>query len=76
MSVRIHFLPVSQDLFHIFCVENGNWRMRLHSHRDWKDGDQREQVFAYVGERGKREEVYLLLSQTHLGNYLSAIRYC
>eukprot|EP00668_Euglena_longa_P006864 GGOE01008201.1.p1 GENE.GGOE01008201.1~~GGOE01008201.1.p1 ORF type:complete len:897 (-),score=110.54 GGOE01008201.1:631-3066(-) len=39
------------DVFHLFSVEDGKWRMRLVQHENWEEGDRLEQV-----ERQSKEQ--------------------
>jgi len=39
------------DVFHLFAVEDGKWRMRLIQHADWEEGDRKEQA-----DRQSKEE--------------------
>eukprot|EP00667_Euglena_gracilis_P002686 EG_transcript_2691 len=39
------------DVFHLFSVEDGKWRMRLVQHENWEEGDRQEQV-----ERQSKEQ--------------------
>jgi len=39
------------DVFHLFSVEDGKWRMRLVQHEDWEEGDRQEQAERQSKER-------------------------
>lgn len=38
------FIERHNDVFSIFPIEEGKWRMRLLCHEDWKAGDQKEEA--------------------------------
>lgn len=38
------YIERNSDIFSIFPIEEGKWRMRLLCHQDWKTGDQKEEA--------------------------------
>jgi hypothetical protein len=37
------FVERHNNVFHVFCIDGGKWRMRLLIHTDWQIGDREEQ---------------------------------
>jgi hypothetical protein len=56
-----NFIQKHNDVFELFTIEDGKWKMRLKSHTDWREGDRREWE-----ERTCRENHYLWCLQEYL----------